>query len=76
MADSWKQASIDLVWDTLDDVQPAADTESAGVVIIIGSEVLSFDFKKFLTSSWSSNLFFFFFLYNIITQGMKTNKPN
>lgn len=37
---SSKQASSDLVWDALQDVEPAADTESTGVVIITDPEVL------------------------------------
>ena len=37
---SSKQASRDLVWDALEDVEPAADTESTGVVIITDPEVL------------------------------------
>ena len=37
---SSKQASSDLVWDAFEDVEPAADTESTGVVIITDPEVL------------------------------------
>lgn len=36
-AECWKQASSDLVWDALDDGEPAADTESTSVAIITGS---------------------------------------
>ena len=49
------------MWDAFDDVEPTADTESTGAVIITGSEVLLGSLVMFVTFFSPEKFFNLFF---------------